>query len=57
MEDLMDKKIIGLLGAAAALSTFNNANATQVESTTPVSAANYGDLLKSGTECSGNAKG
>src|ERR1700730_18160579 len=41
----MDKKIIGLLGAAAALSTFTNANATQVESTTPVPAANFRDLL------------
>jgi hypothetical protein len=41
----MDKKIIGLLGAAAALTAVNNANATEVQGTAPVPAANYRDLL------------
>jgi hypothetical protein len=41
----MDKKIAGLLGAAAALATVSGANATQVQGAAPNPAASYRDLL------------
>ena len=41
----MDKKIAGLLGAAAALATVSGANATEVQGNAPNPAANYRDLL------------
>jgi hypothetical protein len=41
----MDKKIAGLLGAAAALATIGGANATEVQGSAPNSAASYRDLL------------
>ena len=41
----MDKKIAGLLGAAAALATVSGANATQVQGNAPNPAASYRDLL------------
>src|SRR5580692_3576972 len=42
---IMDKKIAGLLGAAAALATIGGANATEVQGNAPNSAASYRDLL------------
>jgi hypothetical protein len=44
-EEIMDKRIAGLLGAAAALTAINNAQA-EVPATTPESAASYRDLLE-----------
>ena len=41
----MDKKIAGLLGAAAALATVSGANATEVQGNVPGPAASYRDLL------------
>ena len=41
----MDKKIAGLLGAAAALATVGGANATQVQGNAQNPAASYRDLL------------
>jgi hypothetical protein len=41
----MDKKIAGLLGAAAALATVSGANATEVQGNAPNPAASYRDLL------------
>jgi hypothetical protein len=41
----MDKKIAGLLGAAAALATVSGANATEVQRNTSNPAASYRDLL------------
>jgi hypothetical protein len=41
----MDKKIIGLLGAAAALATVGGANATEVQGNSPSPAASYRNLL------------
>jgi len=41
----MDKKIAGLLGAAAALATVSGANATEVKGNAPNPAASYRDLL------------
>jgi hypothetical protein len=41
----MDKKIAGLLGAAAALATVSGANATQVQGNAQNPAASYRDLL------------
>ncbi len=41
----MDKKIAGLLGAAAALATVSGANATEVQGTAQNPAASYRDLL------------
>jgi hypothetical protein len=42
----MDKKIAGLLGAAAALATVNGAHAATVQATAPPPAASYMDLLQ-----------
>ena len=44
-EEQMDKKIAGLLGAAAALATVSGANATEVQGNAPNPAASYRDLL------------
>jgi hypothetical protein len=41
----MDKKIAGLLGAAAALATVSGANATEAQGNAPNFAASYRDLL------------
>jgi len=41
----MDKKIAGLLGAAAALATVSGANATEVQGNAQNPAASYRDLL------------
>src|SRR5580704_18788754 len=41
----MDKRIVGLLGAAAALATAGSANATEVQGTAASPAASYRDLL------------
>jgi hypothetical protein len=41
----MDKKIAGLLGAAAALAAVSGANATEVQGNAPNPAASYRDLL------------
>jgi hypothetical protein len=41
----MDKKIAGLLGAAAALATVSGANATEVPGNAPNPTASYRDLL------------
>ena len=41
----MDKKIAGLLGAAAALATVGGANATEVQGNAPNPASNYRELL------------
>ena len=41
----MDKKIAGLLGAAAAFATVGSANATEMQGGTPSPAASYRDLL------------
>jgi hypothetical protein len=41
----MDKKIAGLLGAAAALATVGAANATEVQGNAPNPASNYRELL------------
>ena len=41
----MDKKIAGLLGAAAALATVGGANATEVQGNPTNPAASYRDLL------------
>jgi hypothetical protein len=41
----MDKKIAGLLGAAAALATVSGANATEVQGNAANPAASYRDLL------------
>jgi hypothetical protein len=41
----MDKKIAGLLGAAAALATVGGANATEAPGNPPKPAANYRELL------------
>jgi hypothetical protein len=41
----MDKKIAGLLGAAAAFATVGSANATGIQAGTPGPAASYRDLL------------
>jgi hypothetical protein len=41
----MDKKMAGLLGAAAALATVSGANATALQGNAPNPAASYRDLL------------
>ena len=41
----MDKKVAGLLGAAAALMTIGAANATETEGNAPGAATTYRDLL------------
>jgi hypothetical protein len=41
----MDKKIAGLLGAAAALTTMNGAQATPAQSSAPTAVTSYRDLL------------
>jgi hypothetical protein len=41
----MDKKIAGLLGAAAALATVSGANAIEVQGNAPNPASNYRELL------------
>jgi hypothetical protein len=41
----MDKKIAGLLGAAAAIAAVSGANATEVQGNAPNAAANYRELL------------
>jgi hypothetical protein len=47
MEELMDKKIAGLLGAAVALGTLGTAQAAPAPATTDVLAANsFADLLQ-----------
>jgi hypothetical protein len=45
LERIMDKKIAGLLGAAAALATMGGANATEAAGNPGNPAANYRDLL------------
>lgn len=45
LEENMDKKIAGLLGAAAALTTVTAAHATTAQSTVPGAAPSYGSLL------------
>lgn len=42
----MDRKIAGLLGAAAALTAMTGAQAAPVQSTNSARATNYGDLLE-----------
>jgi hypothetical protein len=42
----MDKRIAGLLGAAAALTTVGGADAATTRATEPLAAVNYSDLLK-----------
>ena len=41
----MDKKIAGLLGAAAALTTLGGANAAMASASEPTPVTSYGDLL------------
>ena len=42
----MDKKIVGLLGAAAAVTTMTGAQAVPAPSTEPAAATSYRDLLE-----------
>ena len=53
----MDKKIAGLLGAAAALATVSGANATEVQGNVPEPCSELSGFAQSGPESARGLKG